>query len=345
MSVKPYPSLFLVGQFTEEHIGSHFEAAASGLHLPTQTLDIELSKSKIPFLNKLAWRLGRKAFWKQNRFQKNIVRQFEQRQSNVLLVTGSSPVLRSTLQHLTVQGIKSANFLTDDPWNPAHRSSRFLKALPNYDVLATPRKSNLDDLSLLSKKKVIYLPFGYNPAVHFEETDLTAEEQNHLGCDVMFFGGADSNRFPYIKAIIRAGFTIRLYGGYWERDPETKPYHMGMASLATIRKAVKASKIALNLVRRSNRDGHVMRSFEIPAMGGCMLTEETEEHREIFGLETVPFFKTPAEMVDQIKTLTNSLEVRLRFSKLAKKKITDGKNTYADRLRTLITEIGLPVPH
>jgi hypothetical protein len=330
----------LIGHFAEEHIGSHFETAAGELHIPTQTLDVDLSKSKISLLNKLAWRMGRKAFWKQNSFQNRIKGQLNKSSSNILLVTGSSPVLKSTLQNLTSQGIKSVNFLTDDPWSLSHRSSRFLKALPNYDILATPRKSNLEELSLLSKKQVLYLPFGYNPALHFEEASITADEQSRLGCDVLFFGGADADRLPFIKAIIRAGFTIKLYGGYWDRDPETKPYHMGMASQSTIRKAVKASKIVLNLVRRSNRDGHVMRSFEVPAMGGCMLTEETEEHREIFGFETVPFFKTPAEMIDQMKTLTDSPEIRSRFSKLAKKKITEGKNTYEDRLRTVIDAIG-----
>ena len=46
-----------------------------------------------------------------------------------------------------------------------------------------------------------------------------------------------------------------------------------------------AAKVNLCLVRRAKRDGHVMRSFEIAAVGGCMLAQDTDEHREIFGPE------------------------------------------------------------
>jgi hypothetical protein len=38
-------------------------------------------------------------------------------------------------------------------------------------------------------------------------------------------------------------------------------------------------------VRRASRDGHIMRSFEIAAVGGCMLAQDIDEHREIFGSE------------------------------------------------------------
>jgi spore maturation protein CgeB len=35
----------------------------------------------------------------------------------------------------------------------------------------------------------------------------------------------------------------------------------------------------------SSRDGHIKRSFEIAAVGGCMLAQDIDEHREIFGSE------------------------------------------------------------
>ena len=96
-------------------------------------------------------------------------------------------------------------------------------------------------------------------------------------------GGADRDRVPFIAALGAAGFSIALYGDHWDRFPETKPYDRGYADPQTLRQATAAAKIALCLVRRANRDGHVMRSFEIPAIGACMLVEDTEEHREIFG--------------------------------------------------------------
>ena len=48
-----------------------------------------------------------------------------------------------------------------------------------------------------------------------------------------------------------------------------------------------------------------MRTFEVPAIGACMLTEDTEEHREIFGKEgdAVLYFRTMNEMVSQLRFL------------------------------------------
>jgi hypothetical protein len=43
-------------------------------------------------------------------------------------------------------GIKRFNFLTDDPFNRAHYAPWFLKALPDYDVVFSPRRANIQDL-------------------------------------------------------------------------------------------------------------------------------------------------------------------------------------------------------
>ena len=57
--------------------------------------------------------------------------------------------------------------------------------------------------------------------------------------------------------------------------------------------------ISVCLVRRANRDGHVMRTFEAPAMGACLAMEDTEEHRAIFGEDgdNVVYFSDPKSLV------------------------------------------------
>ncbi len=290
-------------------------------------------------LNQISWRLFDKTYWHQEQFQKQIFFELNKSASNAVIVVGTSPVNCHTLKKINSNRVKTINFVTDDPWNPAHLSRWYLNSLAEYDLLITPRRSTLNQLKQVSKGKVIYLPFAYNPQVHFEESQLTTDDFRRYSCDIMFFGGADKDRLPYICELIRSGLTVKLYGGYWERYPETRPLTLGIVPPAELRKAVKASKIVLNLVRRSNRDGHVMRSFEVPAMGGCMLNEETEEHIEIFGSETLPFFRTPEEMVKQAKILIKSPELREKFVRLGKNKIVGGENTYSDRLRTILKEI------
>jgi hypothetical protein len=49
----------------------------------------------------------------------------------------------------------------------------------------------------------------------------------------------------------------------------------------------------LCLVYRANRDGYLMLRYEMAAIGGCMLIEGTEKHRDIFGQTGVAVIYPP----------------------------------------------------
>ena len=156
-----------------------------------------------------------------------------------------------------------------------------------------------------------------------------------LRVELIVTGGA------VLVALIHAGFQVALYGGYWERYPQTAGSARGHADAQTLRKAVSAAKVSLCLVRRANRDGNVMRTFELPAMGACMLTEDTEEHREIFGDdgEAVSFFRTREEMVVKLRHLLAHNGERSRLKEAAHRVVTKGHNTYRDRLEAMLERV------
>jgi spore maturation protein CgeB len=155
---------------------------------------------------------------------------------------------------------------------------------------------------------------------------------------VLFVGGCDADRLPLIGALIDAGLSVALFGGYWNRHSKTRPYWRGMADQDTIRAASAAARVCLCLVRRANRDGHVMRSFEAAAIGGCILAEDTADHRELFGPQdhAVRYFRTMAEMVQQAKMLVADAEMRRRLSFELRKRLRLGSHTYADRLAEML---------
>jgi spore maturation protein CgeB len=105
-----------------------------------------------------------------------------------------------------------------------------------------------------------------------------------------------------------------------------------------IRQAIGGCKIALCLVRRANRDGHCMRTFEVAAMGACMLVEETDEHHDIFGEdgEAVVYFRTIADMLERTHWLLDRPNERNRLAAAVHSRITSGKNTYRHRLATML---------
>ncbi|MFN7918893.1 MAG: glycosyltransferase [Bryobacteraceae bacterium] len=227
--------------------------------------------------------------------------------------------------------------MTDDPWNRAHRAAWFLEALREYDHVFSPRRANLDDLRGATSGHVEYLPFAYDPALFFEPRGRA----DH-GDDVIFAGGGDADRVPYIAALSKAGFRVGLYGGYWDRYPETRGLTRGMVDPAQLREVIASAKIALCLVRKANRDGHCMRTFEVPAVGACMLVEDTDEHRELLGpdMAAVAYFRSLDEMVVRAAHLIGNYALRARLAAASKALVASGRHTYKDRLCEIAEVLG-----
>jgi spore maturation protein CgeB len=256
-----------------------------------------------------------------------------------VISTGLAHLAGAAVQAIRRNGARIANYSTDDPWSRAQGGEWFRESLPHYDAIYSTRRSNLADFRRIGCASVEFLPLAYDPLVHFPEEPST--EIPDALCDVVFVGAADKDRLPYMEALVQAGLNLHLWGGYWKKIAFFREYAFGHADGAATRRAIAGAKICLCLVRRANRDGHAMRSFEVPAMGGCMLAEDTEEHREIFGAEgrAVVYFNSIPQMVEKARWLLAHPEERKRLAAASHALITGGKNTYADRLQTILQSL------
>jgi hypothetical protein len=232
------------------------------------------------------------------------------------------------------------NFLTDDPWNPAHRAPWFFEALTHYDRVFTPRRATVTDLDALGVPVVSTLPFAYAPERHFPEPPLAADG-SRWDADVMIAGGADRDRLDVVAPLIRAGFQVALYGGYWDRYRETRDQARGSLDAAGLRRATAGARVCLGLVRRANRDSHCMRTYEVPAMGGCFLAEDTDDHRALFGRdgEAAVYFTRPDEAVDKVAALLRRDDLRRDLARRAHAIVTSGGHTYRDRLEAMLQTV------
>ena len=330
--------LVLVGNPGEVHVGAHLRTAANTLGLAVTFCDTTQAFHGGTLRQKIDWWVRARRPTHLRKFSHRVVRICLGVRPKWLVCTGIAPVEGWALRKIGEIEIRRLNYLTDDPWNPAHRASWFMEALPLYDQVFSTKRSLLDELRQIGCPCVSYLPFAYAPEAHFPEQAPANPAVNGLAADVVFVGGADRDRVPYMAALIRAGFQLALYGGYWKRYRKTAGAARGHADLRTARQAIRAAKVALCLVRRANRDGHCMRSFEVPAIGACMLTEDTTEHREIFGEDgqAVVYFRTREEMVEKLRWLLAHDEERRRLADAARRVVITGRNTYRDRLEAML---------
>jgi spore maturation protein CgeB len=333
-----------VGNAGLEHVGAHLRRAAEDLGLPVEFIDVREAYRGPWLAQKINWHCFGRRPTRLVPFSRRVVEQCRRVRPEMMLTTGFAPLDAESLEEIGDLRVYRVNYLTDDPWNPAQRTPWFLRAVRQYDEVFSTRRANLDDLRSLGCKRVGYLQFGFAPHVHFPEA-LSATRRGELESDVIFAGGGDADRVPYIAALAHAGFRVALYGGYWDRFRETRPLAQGLKEPAFLREAVAAAKVALCLVRRANRDGHCMRTFEVPAIGACMLVEKTPEHQELFGPDgrAVLYFDSIPEMVEKARWLLENELERNRLRETAHRLICDGDHTYRDRLLFMVKSAGVPV--
>ena len=333
--------LLLVGNPSPEHIGAHLLAAAEDLGIEARILDVREAWCGPRWLRRLSWNLASKRPTALTRFSRKVLETCREYGPDMVLCTGIAPVAAWALQAIGKKGIPRANYLTDDPWNPKNGAGFFWKALKEFDIVFSPRRSNLQDLQAAGCRRVIYLPFAYNPRIHFYEPPATEEERRRFACDLAILGGADEDRIPLALAAVRAGLKIKLYGGYWDRVKELRPFWGGFVFDRDLRLAASVATAHLCMGRRANRDGHAMRSFELPAMGACLIVEGTEEHRQLFGPEehAVLYYGSIKEILDKARYLRDHPAIGRRLAARARTAITNGKHSYAERLSAIVHSV------
>ena len=327
--------VLLVGNGGFFHIGAFFRRALDKLGYEHQFVDEEgyFKNPGDSFMRKVLSRLTR--FLTYKRFNQALVKVAISFRPHVLLV------VKLAYNHPEVLAeIKSesktilVNYATDDPFNLTSSNRDVVAGIPYYDLYLSTKRSILSDLMGAGARKAVWLPFGYEPAIHFPERPNSPEETARWASDVVFIGGCDRDRVHFFTPFLNLiDIKLKLYGGHWDRYPELRSFWQGFAVGRDYRLALGGSKVAVGLVRRANRDGNVMRTFEIPACGAFLLAERTDEHLELFeeGKEMV-CFSSPEEMVDKIRYYLKHNEERQRITEAGYRRVTTGKHTYHDRL-------------
>lgn len=331
-----------MGNPGESHVGRHLDRAARTLKVKAVLCDVTNAYGGSRVVRLLNWRLRGHRPARLREFSSHVLHVCQSEHPTHLVATGLAPIDSDALRAIGAMGIRRLNFLTDDPWNAAHYAPWFLQTVAEYDCVFSPRTANLTDLRSAGCGDVTYLPFAYAPDVHFPDPPQSPAEDACFAADLVFIGGADRDRVRWLSPFIAAGFRVALYGGYWERFSDTRSVARGMADPWTVRKAIGGAAVALCLVRHANRDGHSMRSFEVPAIGACMLVEDTAEHRAIFGNSraAVEYVTGPGDAITRLRALLSAEPERRRLKEHAHDVVRSHAHTWSDRLKTMVENGG-----
>jgi spore maturation protein CgeB len=254
-------------------------------------------------------------------------------------------VWSSTLEFAKRNGVRFFVHYSPDNYFLKQNSSRhFWKGLPLYDVVVTTKTFNLSTLRQRGAKLVFLSGNAFDPTIH-RPVALTAEEQKEFGCDVSFVGRWEPDREKLLERVAKLGTRLHIWGTGWKY---AKSYLIKKACRLQpvlgddYAKAICASKISLGLLSKLARDLITQRSVEIPACGGFMLAERTEEHLAHFSenLEAA-YFGDAEEMCQKIEYYLNHEQKREKIAMAGRTKCLEAGFSYDERIRQILEVLGI----
>lgn len=248
-----------------------------------QVMHIDLREllPKSPLVDRMAWHFGGHLFssW----CLKNLPATLENKRFDLCYVDGGGLVTPEVIVLLRNYAPKVINYNIDDPLGTRDgvRFKAYRKSLPYYDLCVVMRDQNVDEAKSLGAKNVMRVFMAADEIAHAPR-DITREDYRVWGSEVLFLGTWMPERGGFLLDLIKRGVPLTIRGSSWNRAPEwaqLKDYWKGDAVYGDdYAKAIQCAKVNLGLLSKGNRDRHTTRSLEIPALGGLLCAERTDEH-------------------------------------------------------------------
>lgn len=176
----------------------------------------------------------------------------------------------------------------------------------------------------LAKGKGVWVPVGYDPAVHFDEAPPEVDVcfiATNTYCKEIYAKVATPpfDRRDLVRAVLEVTKSVELWGrgddvlGWLHKDhgdPSFAPYFKGFIKFEEARKAFSRARICVNShVRRTGRKYFNERTFQILGCRRAQLIDRNPGTEEILG-SAVMTYDSVAELKDGVKRLLEDAPAR-----------------------------------
>ena len=245
-------------------------------------------------------------------FNNHIVEQRSIIQPNIVLVFKGNNVQTATLDIIQNSGTWLCNFYPDVSFM-CHKSLD-PEGFSYYHHIFTTKSFGLKDFrDQLGLQNVSYLPHGFDSTVH---RPLKSSLPLNKDVDVSFIGSRSLHKQEVLELLAsRIGTgSLHIWGEQWVRATKESLLKDSVAGFGIYGDfyALAIGKTKINLGLLSDRaegasmgDSVTSRTFHIPASGGFLLHERTEEVLEYFeeGKE-IACFESPEELLEKVLVLS-----------------------------------------
>ena len=235
------------------------------------------------------------------------------------------------------------NFSPDNMMERPWQSKQYIDCIPLYDYHITTKSFIIDDFYKRNAKNVILVNKTFQTDFHFPRK-LNQTEQNILKADIGFVGTWERERCESILYLVDHGLKVRVWG-----DKEWLKYDNYSTNLTITRgglysedyaKSFSAIKICLCFLKKKAHDGQTARSIEIPACGGFMLAERTEEHKALFKEDKeAVYFSSNEELLEKCRYYLNHDDERKLIAAAGRQRCIDSDYSNEGMIRNVLSII------
>lgn len=249
-----------------------------------------------------------------------IIQKVKEKDYDIVWIDKGVTIFPETLKFIKAHSPRTI-IVSYSPDNMAlrHNQSRqYVECIPLYDHIITNKSYILDDMRRLGAKDIRFVNNSYEKTFHHPRT-LSDEDRSRIGGDIGFVGSWEQERCDSILYLAKHGLNVRVWGGgkwleYKGKYPNLTIEDKGLYS-EDYSKSFQAFKISLCFLRKMNFDQQTTRTVEIPACGGFMMAERTDEHRAMFAEDKeAVYFSSNEELLDKCRYYLSHEEERRQIA-------------------------------
>lgn len=248
---------------------------------------------------------------------RSFVRQAREFKPTIVLIFKGMEISKWSLKRVKKMGVKLVNYNFDHPFHHFSRGTgnRFVTdAIPLYDLHITYSSVIKEQLTSRFSVKTSLVPFGFHLSPkEFERVIAEKRPEINRAC---FVGNPDYLRVDSLRRLIHENIPISLYGFGWEKyfvADERVEIHKPRknssfwADPLEFWKILRQYRVQLNFFRPHNEGSHNLRTFEVPAVGGILLTPSSREQELFFedGVEVL-FYSDFKSLLDQCRLIMSA---------------------------------------
>ena len=220
------------------------------------------------------------------------LQQVDEFKPDIVLIFKGMEISTFSLQRIRKRGIRLVNYNFDHPYIFFSRGTgnRFVRqAISYYDLHISYSSIIANDLARKYNVRTARVPFGFHLTEEQFQEVISENRQEILR--TCFVGNPDRLRLTLLNQLVKENVPVSLYGFGWEKHfaptelieihPPRKSGSF-WADPVEFWKVLRQYRVQLNFFRPHNEGSHNLRTFEVPAVGGVLLTPKSKEQDEFF---------------------------------------------------------------